>query len=118
MDENEVKVEEVQTEAVKEEKVAAPALNEKKNSYGGLFSVALLSIILPGIVGLVVGIIALVKSSKLRKSVDHSLVTASFVMSIVGLVVSALSVIIFALSASLIAEVLRMAIYDCFYCWY
>lgn len=86
MDENEVK-EEVQTEAVKETVVNVP-LTEKKQSYGGLFALALLSIVLPGVVGIILGIIALVKSVKLRKSVEDNLVTASFVMSIVGIVLS------------------------------
>ena len=115
MDENEVK-EEVQNEAIKETVVGLP-LTEKKQSYGGLFAMALLSIVLPGVVGIILGIIALVKSVKLRKSVEDNLVTASFVMSIVGIVLSVLAFIGCLVGFAVIVAIVEEAVSD-LYCSY
>ncbi len=115
MDENEVK-EEVQNEAIKETVVGVP-LTEKKQSYGGLFAMALLSIVLPGVVGIILGIIALVKSVKLRKSVEDNLVTASFVMSIVGIVLSVLAFIGCLVGFAVIVAIVEEAVSD-LYCSY
>ena len=115
MDENEVK-EEVQNEDIKETVVGVP-LTEKKQSYGGLFAMALLSIVLPGVVGIILGIIALVKSVKLRKSVEDNLVTASFVMSIVGIVLSVLAFIGCLVGFAVIVAIVEEAVSD-LYCSY
>ncbi len=113
MDENEVKAE-VQNEAVKETVVNVP-LNEKKQSYGGLFALALLSIVLPGVIGIILGIIALVKSVKLRKSVEDNLVTASFVMSIVGIVLSVLSFVACIIGAAVIVAIVEEVVDELYY---
>ncbi len=115
MDENEVK-EEVQNEAIKETVVGVP-LTEKKQSYGGLFAMALLSIVLPGVIGIILGIIALVKSVKLRKNVEDNLVTASFVMSIVGIVLSVLAFIGCLVGFAVIVAIVEEAVSD-LYCNY
>lgn len=113
MDENEVKAE-VQNEAIKETVVNVP-LTEKKQSYGGLFAMALLSIVLPGIVGIILGIIALVKSVKLRKSVEDNLVTASYVMSIVGIVLSVLAFIGCLVGFAVLVAIVEEAVSDLYY---
>lgn len=72
---------------------SAGTLPEKKSNNLGLFSMAVLSLVLPGFVGIILGIIALVKSHAKRKTSDSELIGASFVMSIIGIVMSVISII-------------------------
>ncbi len=76
-----------------------PYAGEPQNRHEGEttpFVLSVLSLVFPGVVGLVLGIIALVKVSKLKKRGQKgSMITASYVMGIVGIVLSAVALMLF-----------------------
>ena len=112
-DDNAEKKESCHTEDEEKPVVAKPV---KKNGNLGLFTMSLLSIILPGLVGVILGIIALVKSNARRKTEESELVGASFVMSIVGIVLSVAAMIAFVAALGMaVAAVSDMATFfiDC-----
>lgn len=93
----------------------------KKTGNLGLFTMSLLSIILPGLVGVILGIIALVKSNARRKTEESELVGASFVMSIVGIVLSVAAMIAFVaafgIAVAAVSDIARSFLYYNSYWW-
>ena len=103
-----------ESEEVKADAVSAtPQL--RKNGNSGIFTMAVLSIILPGLVGLILGVIALVKSNAKRKSDDSELLCASFIMSIIGIVLSVIAMIAAVALLGSIAAALSDLAADYFY---
>lgn len=78
-----------------------PYQGEPENRHEGEtapFVLSILSIVSPGLVGLVLSIIALVKVSKLKnRGQKSSMITASYTMSIIGIVLSVFVIALFAL---------------------
>ncbi len=105
---------------MEEEKPVAAEL-VKKNGNLGLFTMSLLSIILPGLVGVILGIIALVKSNARRKTEESELVGASFVMSIIGIVLSVVAMVAFVaalgMAVAAVSDIARNFLYYNNYWW-